>query len=444
MKNQAKTKEVADMIRKDKIKAVSKKCVLILKTTLIKSVQAVKKFAAGHKQMPISLGILVLGVLITIVMIKLRRPPHRVEQKSLAPLVKVRELKARDIEMIVRSYGTVSPKVEVEIVPQVSGKVVWVNPKFKAGGFIRASEQLLKIDSRDYELAVQQEEALVAEAQVNLDLERAEAQVAQKEWKQLHPETEPGSPLVFREPQVRQAQARLKSAEAALSTAKLSLERTVLSLPVDVRIISEKVDLGQHISTGQSVGFAYGIESVEIVLPLEDRELRWFDVPNNNIDGKNSSVRGNSALVKANFSGREHTWPGYVVRTTGQVDKTSRLVSVVIEVPEPFNNSRGSVPLLPGMFVEVMIKGNVLHNAVAIPREAVRKGNEVWVVEEERLHIKTFDIVRKDKDFIYSTSSLSDGVVIVVSSLDAVTEGMKVRVQPERDAEADVLKETIN
>ena len=47
--------------------------------------------------------------------------------------------------------------------------------------------QLLKIDPRDYELAVQQAKAFVAEAQVSLDLEKAEAEVARKEWKQLNP-----------------------------------------------------------------------------------------------------------------------------------------------------------------------------------------------------------------------------------------------------------------
>jgi multidrug efflux pump subunit AcrA (membrane-fusion protein) len=91
--------------------------------------------------------------------------------------------------------------------------VVWISPQFKAGGFIRRNEQILKIDPRDYELAVQQANAAVAEAQVRLDLEKAEAKVAIEEWQQLHPNEEPTSPLVFREPQIRQAEARLESAK---------------------------------------------------------------------------------------------------------------------------------------------------------------------------------------------------------------------------------------
>ena len=388
-----------------------------------KSVVAKNEFS--YKQLVISLGILILGILITVVLIKLRKPPERIEKENLAPLVKVEQLKAEDVQMVVSGYGTVSAKVEVEIVPQVSGKVVAVNPEFKAGGFIAADEQLLEIDPRDYELVVQQAQAVVAEAMVTLDLEKAEAQVAKKEWEQLNPNTEPSSPLVLREPQIRQAEAKLESAKAHLAIAKLNLERTKLSLPIDARIVSERVDLGQYVVTGQSLGVAYGTDSVEIYLPLEDRELEWFDIP----DGRTKSAEKVTAEVKANFAGAEHSWTGYVKRTTGQIDKMSRLVSVVIEVAKPFDSSDSKPPLVPGMFVNVFIKGKILENAIAIPRTAIRNSNEVWVIEDEQLHIQSLEIVRFDENYGYAVSGLDDGVVIVVSSLDAVVEGMKIRRQ---------------
>ena len=381
----------------------------------------------------VAVVILAAGIFVAYKLIISRKPPQREEQKFVAPLVKVKRLSVQDIEMVVSGYGTVSPKVQVEIVPQVSGKVVWVHPQFKVGGFIRSGEQILKIDARDYELAVQQANAAVAEAQVRLDTEMAEAAVSKQEWEMLHPDTEPVSSLVFREPQIRQAQARLESSKAGLASAELNLERTQLSLPVDALIISERVDLGQYVMTGQSIGAAYGTEAVEIEVPLEDSELAWFDIPDNmgssNSDG--SPVKGASVLVKADFAGAGRTWHGYVVRTTGQVDRTSRLVSVVVEVPEPFGAAGAKHPLLPGMFVEVLIKGEVLRKAFAVPSDALRSGNELWVVEDGQLHIKSLDIVRTDRDFAYTVSDLADGALIVVSTLDAVTDGMKVRTQTE-------------
>jgi len=392
-----------------------------------------KKTPSGLIQLLLVVVIIIVGVLIAVVFIKYKKPPQRQEQTVLAPLVKVEHLDRRDIQMIIRGYGTVNPRLQVEIVPQVSGKVVWVNPQFKAGGFIRKAELIFKIDPRDYELSVRQANAAVAEAQVMLDLEKAEAKIAKEEWLQLHPGEEPDSPLVFREPQIRQAQARLESANAVLATAELNLERTQISLPVDAMIMNERIDLGQYVMIGQSVGAAYGIESMEIEVPLEDKELAWFAIPDNtvSVNTEESPGKGAIAQVKANFAGEEKCWPGYVVRTTGQVDKTSRLISVIVEVSEPFKDSDSTPPLLPGMFVEVLIEGNILKNAIAVPRDAIRNNNEVWVAKDGQLHVQPLEIVRANRDFAYADSGLDDGDMIIVSSLDAVIEEMKVRIQTE-------------
>jgi RND family efflux transporter MFP subunit len=390
-----------------------------------------KKTPSGLIQLLLVVAIIIVGVLIAVLFIIYRKKPQRQEQAVLAPLVKVERLDRKDIRMIIRGYGTVNPGLQVEIVPQVSGKVVWVNPQFKSGGFIKRGELILKIDPRDYELAVRQANAAVAEAQVMLDLEKAEAKIAREEWQQLHPDQEPDSPLVFREPQIRQAEARLESANAGLATADLNLERTMLSLPIDAMIMSERVDLGQYVMIGQSVGAAYGIESMEIEVPLEDKELAWFNIHESTFlgNGTNNPAKGATARVQADFAGTSNVWQGSVARTTGQVDKTSRLISVVIEVPEPFKDSDYKPPLLPGMFVEVLIEGNILKNAIAIPRDAVRNRNEVWLAKDGQLHIRPLEIVRTDRDFAYAASGLNDGDMIIVSSLDAVIDEMKVRIQ---------------
>jgi len=166
----------------------------------MKPIHVIKKMPSGRVQVLLAVSIVIVGVLIALVFIKLKKAPQRKEQEILTPLVKVERLERRDIQMVIRGYGTVSPRVQVEIVPQVSGKVVWVNPQFKAGGFIQIGGQILKIDPRDYELAVRQADAAVAEAQVKLDLERAEAKVAIEEWQQLNPDEEPTSPLVAAAP----------------------------------------------------------------------------------------------------------------------------------------------------------------------------------------------------------------------------------------------------
>lgn len=374
------------------------------------------------------------GIGIAAVLKLTRKPPAKTEKNVLAPLVKVQTIGRQDIKMVVQGNGTVQPKVQSDVVPQVSGKVVAISPNFKDGGFVKAHEALITIDPRDYELAVQRAEAEVASAEVALDIEKAEAEVSRQEWQQLNPGTEPPSPLVVREPQIRQAETRLQAAQAALATAQLNLERTRVSLPFDGRVVKETVDLGQYVLSGQSIGEVYSIEAVEIEVPLEDWELAWFDIPANPISINRNSLgkKGSQVDVIADFAGSTHIWQGHVVRTTGEIDKTSRMVSVVVEVSQPFRDADGRPPLVPGMFVELRIKGKILKDALEVPRYAIRSGNQVWVINEDRLRVKQVRIARQDKEYAYVVSGLEDNPVIVVSALEAVTDGMLVRTgEPE-------------
>ncbi|MHC4597200.1 MAG: hypothetical protein ACYS19_19920 [Planctomycetota bacterium] len=174
-----------------------------MKESEIKRTKPIKKGARANRigrgllQGLFSVLVVALGIAIAVVFIKLRKPPQRKEQEVLAPLVKVEQLHVQDIPMVIRGHGTVSPKVEVDILPEVPGKVVYIHPELKVGGLIPAAEQILRIDPRDYELVVQQADAAVADAQVKLETEQAEAQVARSQWEQLHPDTEPTSPLRF-------------------------------------------------------------------------------------------------------------------------------------------------------------------------------------------------------------------------------------------------------
>lgn len=383
------------------------------------------------------LAILAIGVVILIMLVLLRKPPAKKQQEILSPLLNSLIVHKQDMKMVVRGYGTVEPKVEVQVVPQVSGQVVNCHKDFVNGGFFKAGQALITIDQRDYKLAVQNAEAAVAASQVYLDRELAEANVARQEWQQLNPGRKPESPLVLREPQIAEAKARLKASEARLATAQLNLERTVISMPFDGRIASESLDVGQYLMAGQPVATVYGTDVAEISVPLEDRDLAWFDLPasfNNPADS--SPFTGAQAEVIADFASARHTWSGRVVRAEGRIDSTSRMVNVVVQVANPFELSNHRPPLVPGMFVEVEIMGKPLEGIIPVPRYAVRNGDEVWVCRNDRLRIQKVDIARKDKNYAYVHTGLSDGDVIIISSLDAVTDGMKIRTHL-TDTEAD-------
>jgi RND family efflux transporter MFP subunit len=367
----------------------------------------------------------------------MRKAPVHKERPFVAPLVEAMEVHSEDMRMEVEGFGTAQPKVTVQIVPQVAGEVVAVHPDFVEGGFFKAGEAVIKIDGRDYELAVENASAAVAQAQYMLQQEQAEAAVALKEWQLLNPGKEPDSPLVLREPQIINAQAQLQAAQARLATAKLNLERTTISLPFDGRVVSKKVDIGQYITPGQPVATVYGTDVIEIAVPLEDGELAWFDAP---LGQTNGNIQGSSApeaVVTADFAGSARTWNGTIVRTQGQIDPASRMVNVVAEVREPFKNTSDNVPLTPGMFVRVRIQGRLLKGVFEVPRYAVRDNDTVWAAKDGSLRIQQVKVVRWGKTSAYISTGLENGDVVITSPIDVISDGMKIRTKLDESSPAE-------
>ena len=378
-----------------------------------------------YKQFIWILIVVAVGVMLYVYMVSMKKEPSKKPQEKIAPLIKTSIVEPGDVEIIISGYGTVRPRREVTVVPQVSGRIIYCDDNFVNGGFFEKEQALVKIDPRDYEAAVENAKAEVARATVSLKQEMAESEVARVEWEQMNPDKEPTSTLVLRGPQIRQEKAQLQAAEAILAKAKLDLERTVISMPFSGRVSQESVDVGQYLMAGGAIATVYATDAVEISVPIEDKELAWLDVPL----AANGKTIGAEAEVVADFAGVRHAWQGRVVRTAGQIDETSRMVSVVVEVEKPFEVSDSRPPLVPGMFVEIKIKGKKIENVITVFRASVHNKNEVWVANGDKLHIQKVEIVRRDKKNAYIKSGLKAGDAIVTSSLDVVIDKMDIRTQ---------------
>jgi len=365
--------------------------------------------------------VLIAGAALAAMIVASRKAPPRVERPQLGPLVEIIDVAVADVPVTVTGHGEVVAKVAVDVVPQVPGQVVKVHPALVAGGFFRAGDVLVVIDPRDYELAVERAQAAVARAQVTLEREQAEAEVAREEWDVLNPGEEPSSGLVVREPQVRQSEAELAAAIAELSAAELNLQRTRITLPFDGVVVSESTDVGQFVGTGTRLARVYGTDVVEVRVPLDSRELAWFSVP---VRGE----EGTPVEVSATFGGSRQVWAGRLSRMEAQVDQQSRMVHIVVEIRDPYKTTDGQPALLPGTFVDVSIFGRALEDVVAIPRHAVREGGGVWVVEDGLLRVRDVEVLRSDRQQTLVSSGLAQGDQVIVSALDAVTNGMKVRI----------------
>ncbi len=394
--------------------------------------------------------IIAAGVGCFLLLKSMQKAPERVERPHLGPLVTAIEAPLQKVQVIVDGQGTVRPDAQINLVPQVSGVVVWQNEAFKPGGAFAKGETLFRIDPRDYELAVRQAEAQVAQASYQRDLAQQESAVAGQEWQRLRGGDASASDLVLRLPQLRAAAANLASATARLEEMALRLERTELKAPFAGRVRNSQVDVGQYVNAGQSVAQLYSIEKVEIVVPVPDEDLAWFALPvpvdaqsnkfaelpidSGRREGQRNTYlfarRGADAVVQGSFAGHRHEWQGRVVRTEGELDPQSRMARLVIEVDDPYGGiADGTPPLTIGMFVDVAIAGRQVEDVRIVPRAAMRQDDKVWTVGSDGLlKVRQADVLRRMREDVLAHIELDRDERIITSQLSGATDGMKVRV----------------
>lgn len=370
------------------------------------------------------IGIIVLAIVGIAALGALRPEPEQTQEVRKGLAVFTEPAEVRDIALTVDAQGEVTPRREIELVPEVSGKLVYVDPSFTEGGFFEKGEVLMRVDDSNYRLAVTRARAAVAEAEQALTRERAEADLARAEWEEIG-EGE-ASALALREPQMAQAQAALASAQATLSEAEINLGRTQIRAPFEGRVRTKMADIGQYVTPGQSLGQIFSTDLVQIRLPLTDSQLALVDLPLA-FEGTDSNL-GPQVKFAANIAGGRHEWTGRIVRTSSAIDPTTRALYAIAEVEDPYGaGSDNGVPMAVGLFVDAAIQGRQIANAVVIPREALRNGENVFVVTaEDTLDIRTAQLVHSSPDNAILAGGVAEGERVVVSPIQTPTQGLRL------------------
>ncbi len=389
---------------------------------------------------PFLIGLAILVVAVGVVLVlQAFKPKAQEEQAVAAPLmVRTAPVVLKQQKVASTFQGEVRAKTEIELVTQVSGKVVKVADNFIEGGQFEPGETLIQIDDADYLVALKLAQADVASAQVALDRELATAETNAKQWETLQkrPLSE-ASPLVLNKPQIDSAQARLSAARAQLDAAKLNYSRTKLSAPFAGRIMTKSAELGQFMPAGSSIGRVFASDAMEIRIPITDVELAELGLPMGY-----SANRAKASNVPAKVSARvgEHIkqWQGSVRSVDASVDSATRLVFATVVVDETVSNDDSPALLAPGLFVDVQLSSARELVGLEVPRNALRNGNQVFLMSNDTLLMKPVDVIYTSKDVAMvlagNNASIEAGDLVIISPVPGAYSGMPVKLPPDSTA----------
>lgn len=378
------------------------------------------------------LVIIAAGVLGAWWLVANRPRPQREQIEPIPPLVQVVEARRTSEPVTVVAMGTVVPAKRVMLQPEVSGRIVAQSPQLQPGGLFKEGDVILRIDPRDYETAVKQQEAAVEQARLEVEIEKGRQVIAEREWKLLEEDLSldgASQDLALRKPQQKNAKVGLEAAESTLEQAKLQLERTTLYAPFNTVAQEEFVDEGQLVNPQTQLATLIGTDRfwVQVSVPVD--RLQWMAFPR---AGNDEAF--NVRVVQEVSADTRIELPGRMVRLLGDLDPVGRMARVLVEIEDPLGlkdrKNPDRLPLMLGAYVRVEMEGRRAEKVFRVPRTAIREGDQVWIAnEEDRLEVRPVEVFWRGKDTVLIRNGLREGDRVIANSIPLPIPNMKLRVE---------------
>ncbi|CAA0082127.1 Toluene efflux pump periplasmic linker protein TtgG [BD1-7 clade bacterium] len=371
---------------------------------------------------------LVLGVAIgaTALLVVNKKPVERKVQELILPKVEVGAVVFEDIQIPLQTRGVVTARTQSKLLSEVSGKVVWVSPKWVDGGFFAKDEVMLKIDEQEYVNQVAQAKSRIAQAMSTLVQEQGQAFVAREEWQLRRPDSsnKAGRALALREPQLASAQAQVDAAVADLQLAEDKLKKTRIRAPYAGLVDGKDADIGQYLGVGHRLAEFHAVDYVEIRVPLTQAQIALLELPRL---GETADI---PVALTARVGDLQAHWQGKLVRTEGLLDEKTKVLYAIVEVDDPYGlRKQHKRPLRIGTFVEAELPSRLLTDVVVLSRRLLRSGNNVWLVDDNnRLDKRQVRVLPTRGDKVYVISGIEAGERVITSGISDAVEGREVRI----------------
>lgn len=344
------------------------------------------------------------------------------QQKSAAmnaAQVKVMDVLKRDTPLTSEFAGQIVGKDEVKVQSKVSGKIV---EKYVRGGqFVQEGQPLYKIDSRQYESAVLQARANLAQSEANYSDAFQDLQRYQTLYESA----------AIAEQQVANQQAKVDAYYAAaaanaalLRKAQEDLDDTVVYAPMTGQLSIDDVAVGTYAEKGSTTLVTIGSsDPIYAQFSISETEFMKFM----NIQQVQQDAAQQRVDVSLTLSdGSVYDYLGDIVETDRALTQNTGSLTLKALFPNPEGK------LLPGMFARVKLSGRVIPGALLVPQRAVQqllgKSFVMVVGDGNKSEARTVELGDLVGSYYVVRSGITAQDKVVVEGLTNLQEGKDLAV----------------
>lgn len=394
----------------------------------------------------VSMLFLLGSVFLTSLLFSSKEKPKRKDVSSQAISVQTRRVQMRSMDRKLEGFGTAEALKVVEVVPEISGKALYVSKHFKSGSRVRKGTLLVRVDVREHRLEYKRLKEQLVSLRLQIRLARRALQIDRRyllrNRRLLRKKAIDAGRYEQQEIRYVERKQRLESLRQTaqttsnqLSISRLRIQRAWIRAPFDARIVKGSVDPGDYITKGQQIAVLESRDAVEVPVSFPIDTLRSIrDSKGRPVDIEHLAVYLKS-LPKVHIStSGSHTpiWEGRVVRVGGKLDLSTRTLPLWVRIPlragrrGQKNLQKHSRTLLPGTFCRVSIPIHQANPSIVIPRQALY-GSSVYIVVNGKMHRRKIDISYGTKTTVFVRQGLRSGDRLIVSPLTNPLEGVRVQ-----------------
>ena len=329
-----------------------------------------------------------------------------------ATTVGVATAEKASVPVTLAALGTVTPLATVRVRPQVAGVLEKV--LFTEGQMVKKGDVLAVIDSRQYELALQQatgqrqrDAAQLESAKVTL--ERFKTLLAQDSIARQEVDSQAAL--------VKQLEGTMVVNQSAVGTAQLNLNYARVVAPISGRVGLRTVDVGNAVSPSDANGLAVITQVTPIDVVFSVPQDRIADVLQSSSAARQVTAfdrTRSTALATGTFASLDNQ----VDTTTGTVKAKAR-----------FTNADQA--LFPSQFVNIQLQIKSIDNAVVVPVSSVRLGGGgdfVYVLNpaERTVSIRPVTRGQATPEKVVIASGLKAGEQVITEGADRLKDGSRV------------------
>jgi len=326
-----------------------------------------------------------------------------------------------DLPVYFNGLGTVTAFNTVTVRSRVDGQITKIN--FQEGQFVRQGEDLIDIDSRPFQVQLEQAEGQLAKDQAQL----RDVQVNYERFQLLYKEgVIPKQQLDTQGSQVGMFEGSIKGDQGAIDNAKLQIVYSHVTAPISGRIGLRLVDIGNIIH-------ATGSNGLLVITQLQPIAV-IFSLPQDQLPQVASKLHNPDQLLVEAYD-RDDTSKiesGKLLTIDNQIDTTTG----TYKLKAVFNNDRNL--LFPNQFVNVHLLADVKKNLVIVPSSAIQRGPQgtyVYLVQSgNTAKIQPVTIAQTTANSVGLSAGLNAGDVVVVDGQDKLQDGSKVNPTPAPNA----------